>query len=181
MLRTTSLIALSFRSSSHLSSPLQALFSPNRLIKLLTGTKMSISLEQLKVKSSQADVLIDKLRQQIEQIKLQTTPAFMSERAQTLKRENELLKKQVESLKVELSEVEAGNGGSAPASSAPAAASAPVAAPVAKKSEEPKPSKADATQQQSAKPAKQEKQQQQQQQPAKKKEEPKKSMSNNIY
>lgn len=68
------------------------------------------TLEQLKLRSVQANQVIEKLKQQVEQIKLQTTPAYMAEKAKTLQNENVLLKKRVEELKKELETVESKSG-----------------------------------------------------------------------
>lgn len=95
------------------------LFRSNKLLnshKLneLTLKKMvnTLSIEELKNRSVQATELIEKLKKQIEQIKLQTTPAFMSEKVKTLQSENEQLKKEVEVLKKELEDAEAQTGSS---------------------------------------------------------------------
>jgi len=72
--------------------------------------KMSATLEQLKLRSNQANEVIEKLKKQVEQIKLQTTPAYMAEKAKTLQKENELLKKRVEELKKELELAEGKKG-----------------------------------------------------------------------
>lgn len=66
------------------------------------------SLTELKQRSQKADEIIEKLKHQIEQIKLQTTPEFMSKRVVELKGENEKLKKRVDELKKELEAAEAG-------------------------------------------------------------------------
>ncbi len=66
----------------------------------------TLSIEELTAKSAQANELIEKLKNQIEQIKLASTPASMAERAKNLQKENEVLKKKVEELKVQLDEVE---------------------------------------------------------------------------
>jgi hypothetical protein len=66
----------------------------------------TLSLEELRAKSTQASELIEKLKRQIEQIKLASTPASMAERAKSLQQENEALKKRVEELKKELEEAE---------------------------------------------------------------------------
>ena len=66
------------------------------------------SLTELKQRSQKADEIIEKLKHQIEQIKLQTTPEFMSKRVVELKSENEKLKKRVDELKKELEAAEAG-------------------------------------------------------------------------
>lgn len=67
------------------------------------------TLAELQERSKKADDMIDTLRKQIEQIKLQSTPEFMSKREQELKAENEKLKKKVEELKKELEAAEAAN------------------------------------------------------------------------
>lgn len=66
------------------------------------------SLTELKQRSQKADEIIEKLKHQIEQIKLQTTPEFMAKRVVELKSENEKLKKRVDELKKELEAAEAG-------------------------------------------------------------------------
>lgn len=72
---------------------------------IMDGAK---SLTELKQRSQKADEIIEKLKHQIEQIKLQTTPEFMSKRVVELKGENEKLKKRVDELKKELEAAEAG-------------------------------------------------------------------------
>jgi predicted nucleic acid-binding Zn-ribbon protein len=74
--------------------------------------KMSstITAEDLRAKSAQASELIEKLKQQIEAIKVASSPANMAERAKNLQQENETLKKKVEELKRQLEAAEAKNG-----------------------------------------------------------------------
>ena len=84
----------------------------NYLFTSKSYLKMNATLEQLKLRSSQANEVIEKLKKQVEQIKLQTTPAFMAEKAKSLQKENELLKKRVDELKKELEAAEAKKGGS---------------------------------------------------------------------
>lgn len=96
---------ISFRSVFDLKYKLLNL-NFDSLLKM-TGT---VTLEQLKQRSAQANEVIEKLKKQIEQIKLQTTPQYMAERAKTLEKENVVLKKRVEDLKKELENAEAGKG-----------------------------------------------------------------------
>jgi aminoacyl tRNA synthase complex-interacting multifunctional protein 1 len=78
------------------------------------------TLEQLKLRSVQANQVIEKLKHQVEQIKLQTTPAYMADKAKSLQNENVLLKKRVEELKKELEIAESKSGvASTPAISNP--------------------------------------------------------------
>lgn len=65
-------------------------------------------LTELRDRSQKANEIIEKLKHQIEQIKLQTTPVYMAKRVGELKGENEKLKKRVDELKKELEEAEAG-------------------------------------------------------------------------
>ncbi len=64
-------------------------------------------LECLKSKSLQTNQMINMLKNQIQQIKLETTPEFMENKAKNLQKENEKLKKKIESLINELNAVEA--------------------------------------------------------------------------
>lgn len=66
----------------------------------------SITLNELQQKSKQANEVIEKLKHQIEQIKIQTTPGYKTERIKQLKTENESLKKKVEELKKQLEAAE---------------------------------------------------------------------------
>lgn len=66
----------------------------------------SLSIDELKVKSGQASQLIEKLKNQIEQIKIASSPANMADRAKNLQKENEELKKKVENLKSQLESAE---------------------------------------------------------------------------
>lgn len=68
------------------------------------------TVEELRSKSSQASQLIEKLKQQIDAIKVASSPANMAERAKNLQQENETLKKKVEALKKQLEAAEAKNG-----------------------------------------------------------------------
>ena len=88
-----------------------------RLTRLINSFSMDTpkTLAELQERSKKADDMIKTLKTQIEQIKLQSTPDFMSKREQELKNENEKLKKRVEELKKELESAEAAN--SAPATS----------------------------------------------------------------
>ena len=69
----------------------------------------TLSIETLRSKSTLASELIEKLKTQIEQIKLASSPAAMADRAKNLQKENEELKKKVEQLKKELETAEAKN------------------------------------------------------------------------
>lgn len=69
----------------------------------------SLSIDELKVKSGQASQLIERLKNQIEQIKIASSPANMAERAKNLQKENEELKKKVENLKSQLESAESKN------------------------------------------------------------------------
>ena len=68
------------------------------------------SIEELKLKSKQANGLIESLRSQIEQIKLATSPAYVADKAKNLEKENTELRAQVEQLKKQLEEIEAAKG-----------------------------------------------------------------------
>jgi len=70
------------------------------------------SIEELKLKSNQANELIESLRSQIEQIKLATSPAYVADKAKSLEKENTELRAQVEQLKKQLEEIEAANSSS---------------------------------------------------------------------
>jgi hypothetical protein len=61
----------------------------------MKNTSEPVTLEQLRQRSNQANELIKRLQQQIEQVKLNTTPQCMAERAKALEAENEALRKQV--------------------------------------------------------------------------------------
>jgi methionine--tRNA ligase beta chain len=67
----------------------------------------SSPLDNLQAKSVQANQMINMLKNQIQQIKLETTPEFMTNKAKNLQKENEKLKKKIESLINELNAVEA--------------------------------------------------------------------------
>ena len=108
-------------------------FAFSHSLNLNSTFKMSATLEQLKLRSAQANQVIEKLKKQVELIKLQTTPAYMAEKAKTLQKENDLLKKRVEELKKELELAESKKG---PAISGTTAASiAPVVKAETKKPE----------------------------------------------
>ncbi|RNA07996.1 aminoacyl tRNA synthase complex-interacting multifunctional 1 [Brachionus plicatilis] len=94
-------------------------------IKLDKKMVQTLSVEELRKRSAQAQELIEKLQNQIQQIKKQTTPESMSEKVKMLQRENEQLRNEVEQLKKELENAE--HKPSEPVSSAPK--------PEAKKSE----------------------------------------------
>lgn len=119
----------------------------------------TLSIEELRAKSAQANELIEKLKHQIEQIKLASTPASMAERAKNLQKENEVLKKKVEELKKELENAESKNPlGNVTNIKVPTPTSTPTPEapkPVAKAAVAPEPSK------KTEKKAKQEKQPQQ--------------------
>jgi chromosome segregation ATPase len=72
----------------------------------------TVHINELKLKSQNANQLIEKLKHQIEQIKIQTTPNYVADKIKNLKSENESLKKRVEELKKELEEAEAGKASS---------------------------------------------------------------------
>ena len=69
----------------------------------------TLSIEALRSKSTLASELIEKLKTQIEQIKLASSPAAMADRAKNLQKENDQLKNKVEQLKKELDAAEAKN------------------------------------------------------------------------
>jgi transcription initiation factor TFIID subunit TAF12 len=69
-----------------------------------------VTVEQLKLKSNQAQEMIQKLRKQIELIKQQTTPEFMKEKEKQLEKENAELKQRVQQLVKELEQAEASSG-----------------------------------------------------------------------
>ena len=77
------------------------------------GSRLSmastLSIEALRSKSTLASELIEKLKTQIEQIKLASSPAAMADRAKNLQKENDQLKNKVEQLKKELDAAEAKN------------------------------------------------------------------------
>ena len=68
------------------------------------------SISDLKLKSSQANEIIESLKAQIERIKLESSPDFMQQKAKKLEKENLELKAQVEELKKSLEQVEALKG-----------------------------------------------------------------------
>lgn len=68
------------------------------------------NVEELKLKSKEANELIQSLKNQIEQIKLSSTPAYMAEKAKSLETENSQLKLKVEELKKQLEQAEALKG-----------------------------------------------------------------------
>lgn len=70
-------------------------------------TAPSTIIQQLCLKSTQANGIIGKLQEQIKQIRAQTTPQAIKARASALTEENAKLKVQVETLKKELEIVEA--------------------------------------------------------------------------
>lgn len=94
------------------SKPLNNFTLKSNKFRNLQLAKMvnTLSIEELKQRSTQATDLIEKLKKQIEQIKLQTTPAYMAEKVKTLQNENEKLKQEVELLKKELEAAEAARG-----------------------------------------------------------------------
>ncbi len=69
-----------------------------------------VTLEQLKLKSAQAQEMIQRLRNQIELIKQQTTPEFMKEKEKQLERENAELRQRVQQLVKELEQAEVSSG-----------------------------------------------------------------------
>jgi aminoacyl tRNA synthase complex-interacting multifunctional protein 1 len=73
-----------------------------------------VTIEELRSRSNQANDLIQKLQHQIEQIKLQTSPEYLTKRAAELKVENEQLRKEVERLVKELETAEANKASGAP-------------------------------------------------------------------
>ena len=137
--------------------------------------KMSapVTIEELRSRSNQANDLIQKLQHQIEQIKLQTSPEYITKRAAELKTENEQLRKEVERLVKELEVAEANKTPGAPLVNLTntGSDSKPPAAAAAAKAEQP------AKQQQQPKEPKQK----QQQQPPKPKEEKKSIYLHFIY
>jgi predicted nuclease with TOPRIM domain len=68
------------------------------------------SISDLKIKSTQANEIIESLKAQIERIKLESSPDFMQQKAKKLEKENIELKAQVEELKKNLEQVEALKG-----------------------------------------------------------------------
>ena len=76
---------------------------------VLFRNKMT-SISDLKLKSSQANEIIESLKAQIEQIKLESSPHFMVQKAKKLEKENLELKAQVEELKKNLEQAEALKG-----------------------------------------------------------------------
>jgi len=70
-------------------------------------TAPSTILQQLRLKSTQANGIIGRLQEQIEKIRAQTTPQAIKAQASALTQENAKLKFQVESLKKELEIAEA--------------------------------------------------------------------------
>ncbi len=68
------------------------------------------SISDLKLKSTQANEIIESLKAQIERIKLESSPDFMQQKAKKLEKENLELKAQVEELKKNLEQVEALKG-----------------------------------------------------------------------
>ncbi|CAF0850373.1 unnamed protein product [Brachionus calyciflorus] len=128
---------LSFRST----------FLKSKTSNILIDKKMvqTLTVEELRKRSVQAQELIEKLQKQIEQIKLQTTPAHMSEKVKSLQKENEQLRTEVEKLKKELETAE---------SQRPNQPAASVAAAPAKKTEvKPQPAKQAEQKPKEAKPA----------------------------
>ena len=67
----------------------------------------SVSIEEMRAKSSQANDMIEKLKKQIEQIKTETSAEKMAIRSTNLQKENAELKKKVEDLKKTLEAAEA--------------------------------------------------------------------------
>lgn len=128
--------------------------------KIMAG----VTVEQLKLKSNQAQEMIQKLRKQIELIKQQTTPEFMKEKERQLEKENAELKQRVQQLVKELEQAEASSG------SLPLINVTNTAQPAQQQAEKPK---------QEQKPQQQKQQQQQpkqkQEQKPAKQQEPKKS------
>ena len=76
------------------------------LIKIDKKMVQTLSVDELRQRSAQAQDLIDKLQKQIEQIKIQTTPGFTGEKIRQLQKENENLRSEVEKLKQELEDAE---------------------------------------------------------------------------
>lgn len=74
----------------------------------------TLTVEELRSKSTQAAELIEKLKNQIAQIKIASSPAKMAERSTSLQQENEKLKKQVEELKKQLEAAEGKSPKAAP-------------------------------------------------------------------
>lgn len=141
--------------------------------------KMSapVTIEELRSRSNQANDLIQKLQHQIEQIKLQTSPEYITKRAAELKTENEQLRKEVERLVKELEVAEANKTPGAPLvnlTNTGSDSKPPAAAAAAAKAEQP------AKQQQQQQQPKEPKQKQQQQ-PPKPKEEKKSIYLHFIY
>ena len=70
----------------------------------------SLTIDELKAQSKQAAELIQKLQDQIKQVKQINSPQFVNEKIESLKKENEGLRKKVEELKKDLDDAEAKNG-----------------------------------------------------------------------
>jgi hypothetical protein len=108
---------ISFRSTLFKSSKFSIFnFSIINKTRSYLFDKMSapVTIEELRSKSNQANDLIKKLQQQIEQIKLQTSPEYQAKRAAELKIENEELRKEVDRLVKELEAAEANKSAGAP-------------------------------------------------------------------
>jgi aminoacyl tRNA synthase complex-interacting multifunctional protein 1 len=69
-----------------------------------------MSVQELKKKSEQSTKFIEKLKHQIEQIKLSSTPEYIINKTNELKKENADLKSKVEKLKNDLEEAEKKTG-----------------------------------------------------------------------
>lgn len=67
----------------------------------------TVSIEEMRVKSAQANDMIEKLKKQIESIKSETSAEKMAVRSSNLQKENAELKKKVEELKKTLEAAEA--------------------------------------------------------------------------
>lgn len=74
------------------------------------STEDSSQLSDLFSRSEQSKQLINSLKKQIAQIKLETSPEFMANKAKRIEKENEELKKKIEALKKDLGLVESGQG-----------------------------------------------------------------------
>jgi len=101
----------------------------------------SVSIEEMRAKSSQANDMIEKLKKQIEQIKTETSAEKMAIRSTNLQKENDELKKKVEDLKKTLEAAEAKNPKAAGATSEPKKETTPTPQKSEKKPKQEQPKK----------------------------------------
>lgn len=76
------------------------------LVKIDKKMVQTLTIDELRQRSAQAQDLIEKLQKQIQQIKVQTSPASVSDKVKELQKENEQLRSEVEKLKIELEDAE---------------------------------------------------------------------------